>query len=173
MKQVKLCAHVSFYFFHAPMLPVSLDKFDRRLLALLQQNNRLPLRSLAAEVGVSAPTCLRRMRRLKSLGVIRAHAALLDATLVGYAVTAFVEVTLANASGSEMSAFERRMERCPEVTQCAEMAGDVDYLLTVVARDLAAFSEFTRAQFAADRHVRAYRSLLVMRQTKSGHVLPV
>jgi len=155
------------------MRPVSLDKFDRHLLTLLQENNRRPLRSLAAEVGVSPPTCLRRMRRLKSLGVIRAHAALLDATLVGYAVTGFVEITLASASGSEMLAFERRMARCPEVTQCVELAGDVDYLLTVIAHDLSEFSEFTRKHFAADRHVRAYRSLLVMRQTKGGHALPV
>ena len=56
-----------------------LDDLDRRLLRLLQQNNRRRLRALAAELGVSAPTCLRRVRRLESRGVIRSHSALLDA----------------------------------------------------------------------------------------------
>jgi Lrp/AsnC family leucine-responsive transcriptional regulator len=153
--------------------PFPLDRVDRLLLRLLQQNNRRRLRSLAAELGVSAPTCLRRMRRLESQGIIRAHAALLDASRVGYGVMAFVEISLTSSSGSEMSAFERRMERCREVVQCSELAGEVDYLITVICRDMAAFADFTRTQFADDRRVRSYRSLLVLRQTKRVHVLPV
>jgi Lrp/AsnC family transcriptional regulator, leucine-responsive regulatory protein len=173
MKQEKLNAPLSFHLFHMAKRSLPLDKLDRRLLALLQENNRRPLRSLAAEVGVSAPTCLRRVRRLESSGVIRANAALLDLRLLGYAVTAFVEITLANASGGEMSAFERRMRRCPEVTQCVELAGEVDYLVQVIAHDLPEFSDFTRRYFADDRSVRTYRSLLVMRETKSVHAVPV
>src|SRR5215472_3490041 len=105
-----------------PVRPFPLDRVDRRLLTLLQQNNRRRLRDLAAELGVSAPTCLRRMRRLESAGVIRSHSAMLDARRVGYGVTAFLEITLSSASGSEMASFERRMERCAEVIQCAELA---------------------------------------------------
>src|SRR5580704_14553035 len=93
----------------------TLDATDRRLLKLLQKNNRRRLRDLAEELGISAPTCMRRMRRLESGGVILAHAALLDPAHVGYGVTAFIEVTLVSASGAEMVAFERRMIRCPEV----------------------------------------------------------
>jgi Lrp/AsnC family leucine-responsive transcriptional regulator len=151
----------------------ALDRTDRRLLALLQRNNRRRLRDLADELAISAPTCLRRMRRMESLGVIRAHAALLDASRVGFGVTAHVEVSLLNASGAEMAAFERRMQRHPEVIQCAEIAGEVDYLLTIVARDMHAFGEFTRAHLADDRRIRGYRSLLVLRQVKEEHALPV
>lgn len=150
-----------------------LDTVDRRLLRLLQQNNRRRLRSLAAELGISAPTCLRRMRRLESRGVIRSHSALLDAGRVGFGVMAFVEISLTSASGSEMAAFERRMERCPEVIQCSELAGEVDYLLTVIAQDMPQFADFTRRHLADDRRIRAYRSLLVLRQTKSVHALPL
>lgn len=150
-----------------------LDNVDRRLLRLLQRNNRRRLRSLAAETGVSAPTCLRRMRRLEAQGVIRAHAALLDPARAGFGVMAFVEITLTNASGSEMQAFERRMERCPEVIQCAELAGEIDYLLYVAVHDMPQFAEFTRRHLADDRRIRSYRSLLVLRQTKSAHALPV
>lgn len=153
------------------MATATLDATDRRLLQLLQKDNRRRLRDLAEELGISAPTCMRRMRRLQSSGVIRAHAALLDPVRLGYAVTAFVEVTLVSASGAEMGAFERRMGRCPEVVQCSELAGDVDYLLTVRVRQMQEFADFTRTHLGDDRRIRAYRSLLVLRQLKNEHAL--
>ena len=84
-----------------------------------------------------------------------------------------MEVTLAAASGSEEIAFERKIERCSEVVQCSQLAGEVDYILTVVARDMSSFAEFARNQLANDKRVRGYRSLLVLRQTKMVHALPV
>jgi Lrp/AsnC family leucine-responsive transcriptional regulator len=155
------------------MRPPLLDPTDRHLLRLLQKNNRRSLRDLAEELRISAPTCMRRMRRLESTGVIRAHASLLSPTRIGFAVMAFVEVTLVNASGAEMAAFERRVSRCPEVTQCSELAGDVDYLLTVQVREMQQFTDFTRTQLGDDRRVRSYRSLLVLRQLKNEHELSV
>ncbi len=155
------------------MGPPPLDRIDRSLLRRVQSNNRRRLRGLASEIGISAPTCLRRVRRLESLGVIRAPAALLDAGRIGLGVQAFVEVSLTSASGAEMMAFERRMQRCPEVVQCSELAGEVDYLITVMVPDMPAFSEFTRRHLADDRRVRAYRSLLVLKQTKNEHILPI
>ena len=152
---------------------IALDTMDRRLLMLLQQNNRRPLRDLASELTVSAPTCLRRMRRLASLGIIRAHSALLDAARLGFAVTAFVEVTLVNASGPEMASFERRIQRCAEVRECAELAGEIDYMLTIVVHDMREFSDFTRKHLADDRRIKSYRSLLILRQTKNEHALPL
>jgi Lrp/AsnC family transcriptional regulator, leucine-responsive regulatory protein len=155
------------------MPEIALDTIDRRLLMLLQQNNRRPLRDLAFELAVSAPTCLRRMRRLASLGIIRAHCALLDAARLGFAVTAFVEVTLVNASGAEMAAFDRRIQRCAEVRACAELAGEIDYMLTVAVHDMREFSDFTRKHLADDRRIKSYRSLLILRQTKNEHALPL
>ncbi len=155
------------------MTDQALDDIDRGMLALLQRNNRRTLRDLADALEISAPTCLRRMRRLERLGVIRAHAALLDSQRVGLGVRAYVEISLVNASGSEMASFERRMQRCPDVIQCSELSGEVDYLLTVVTRDLEAYGEFTHRHLAVDRGVRSYRSLLVLRQTKNEHELPV
>jgi Lrp/AsnC family transcriptional regulator, leucine-responsive regulatory protein len=151
----------------------TLDPIDRRLLRLLQRNNRRPLRDLAEELGVSAPTCMRRMRRLQSTGVIRAHTALLDPARIGFAVKAFIEVALVNAGGSDMAAFERQMGRCPEVTQCSELAGDVDYLLTVQVREMQEFADFTRTYLADNRTIRSYRSLLVLRELKDEHELSI
>jgi DNA-binding Lrp family transcriptional regulator len=155
------------------MASVTLDRTDRRLLGLLQRNNRRRLRDLADEIGISAPTCLRRMRRLEASGVVRAHAARLDPSRAGFGVTAYVEVSLSSASGAEMASFERRMQRLAEVIQCCELAGEIDYLVTIVARDMAAFGDFTRTHFADDRRIRSYRSLLVLREVKPDQGLPV
>lgn len=155
------------------MASVNLDRTDRRLLALLQRNNRRRLRDLADEIGISAPTCLRRMRRLEASGVVRSHSTRLDPSRVGFGVTAHIEVSLVSASGTEMAAFERRMQRLPQVIQCCELAGEIDYLVTVVARDMPDFGEFTRTHFADDRRIRSYRSLLVLRDVKPEQALPV
>jgi DNA-binding Lrp family transcriptional regulator len=145
-----------------------LDRIDLRLLALLQRDNRRALRDMADELGISAPTCLRRMRRLERIGAIRAHSAQLEPARVGYAVTAHIEVVLLHASGAEMNTFERRMLRCPEVLQCWELAGEVDYLITVVTRSMSELSEFTRKHLADDKSVRSYRTMIVLRQTKNA-----
>lgn len=150
-----------------------MDTTDRQLLKLLQLNNRRPLRDLAEELGISAPTCLRRLRRLESSGVITGHAARVEPRVAGFGVTAYVEVSLANPSGAQMAAFERRIARCPEVLECSELAGDVDYLLRVVARDMEAFGEFGRRELANDKRIAAYRSLIVLKQAKKTDVLPI
>lgn len=157
---------------HSDMAAIQLDDIDRRLLRAVQRDNRKTLRTLADEIGISAPTCLRRLRRLESAGVIRAHMAIVDPTRLGFGVLAYVEVVLVAPSGAEIRQFERRMQRCAEVVQCSELAGDVDYLLTVRVSDLPAFADFTRRHLADDRSVKSYRSLLVMRQTKNELTVP-
>lgn len=152
---------------------MALDRLDLKLLALLQRDNRRALRDYAEELDISTPTCLRRLRRLEKSGVIQRHAAIVDPLLAGFAVMAYVEVALVNPSGACMAAFERRMQCCAEVLRCAELAGHIDYLLTVVTRDMGEFRDFTRRQLASDAEVRKFRSLLVLRESKDGAALPM
>ncbi len=155
------------------MREFSLDPLDRKLLRLLQTNNRQPLREMAEALAVSAPTCMRRLQRLEKHGVIQSHRAIVDPVKVGFGVLAFVEICLVAPSGAEIRAFERRMQRLPEVVQCAELAGDVDYMLTIRTVDMIAFSQFSRKHFADDPSIKSFRSLLVMRQTKADYEVPV
>jgi DNA-binding Lrp family transcriptional regulator len=152
---------------------MTLDRVDRALLRLMQRDNRRALREYAEELGISTPTCLRRLRRLEKGGVIERHAALLDPLRAGFGVVAYVEVALVNPSGPKMSVFERRMHGCQQVLGCAELAGHVDYLLTVAARDMPEFRDFTRRELAADREVRKFRSMLVLREVKARAALPL
>lgn len=152
---------------------MALDDTDRSLLDLLQKDNRRSLRDYASDLGISTPTCLRRLRRLEKSGVIQRHAAIIDPLRAGFAVMAYVEVALVNPSGARMAAFERRMQRCREVLTCAELAGHIDYLLTVVTRDMPEFRVFTRRHLGGDAEVRKFRSLLVLRNSKEGAALPI
>ncbi len=152
---------------------MGLDRLDRELLSLMQRDNRRALREYADELGISTPTCLRRLRRLEKSGVVERHTALLDPLRAGFGVMAYVEVALVNPSGVKMAAFEWRMQRCPQVLGCAELAGHVDYLLTVVARDMPEFGDFTRRELANDREVRRFNSLMVLREVKARSGLPL
>lgn len=170
---MKLSKRFVFHLLHLLLKQKTIDQVDRRLLAQLQRNNRRPLRDLAEDLGVSAPTCLRRIRRLESSGVIRGHAAVLDPASVGLHVAAYIEVSLVSSSGADLKAFERKIQACAQVIQCAEVAGDVDYVLTVVTEDMPQFAEFTRQYLGDDRRVRGYRTHLVLRSTKNEHALPL
>src|SRR5262252_6619101 len=136
-----------FHLFHR-VTSSSLDRTDRKLISLLHQDNRRPLRHLADELGISAPTCLRRLRRLEAQKVIVGHVALADPSRVGFQLQAYIEVSLVNPSGNHMARFERRMQRCPNVMQCAELAGQVDYLLFIIARTMDELASCTKQMLA-------------------------
>lgn len=155
------------------MMPVEVDDVDRALLRLLQQNNQGTVRALAEQVGVSAPTCLRRIRALRQAGVIRHDTALLDPAKLGLGLLCYAEVALHLHSAPAVQTFGLRMRQLPHVLACDEIAGEADFLLQVLVKDMAAFSDFAQAHLASDSNVRSYRSLFVIRQHKDEHRLPI
>jgi Lrp/AsnC family transcriptional regulator len=114
-----------------------LDAIDRRILAQLQADAALSLAELADRVGLSPTPCWKRVRRLEADGVIRARVALLDPEAVGLGVTAFVAVKAGAHDEAWLTRFNEGVARIPEVVELYRMAGDTDYLLKVVCRDIA------------------------------------
>lgn len=154
-------------------MPVDVDEVDRALLRLLQENNQRTVRALAEQVGVSAPTCLRRIRALRQAGVIRHDTALLDPAKLGLGLLCYAEVALHLHSAPAVQTFGLRMRELPQVLACSEIAGEADFLLHVIVKDMAAFSDFARTHLASDSNVKSYRSLFVIRQHKVEHRLPI
>lgn len=154
-------------------MPFDVDDVDRALLRLLQENNQQTVRGLAEQVGVSAPTCLRRIRVLRRSGVIRHDTALLDPAKLGLSLFCYAEVTLHLHSAPAVQSFGLRMRLLPQVLGCSEIAGDADFLLHVIVKDMTAFSDFARTHLASDSNVKSYRSLFVIRQHKVEHRLPI
>ncbi|MDW8315796.1 MAG: Lrp/AsnC family transcriptional regulator [Rhodovarius sp.] len=150
-----------------------LDEADRRLLRLLQMAGRMPVASLAEQVGLTATPCLRRLRRLEEAGVIRGYRADLDPRKLGLAVQAFVQVGLHRHDEATAAAFHRALENCPEVVAAYAMSGQTDYLLQVLAPDLDSYGAFMMQRLLRLPGVKEARSSFVLAVVKPPRGLPV
>jgi Lrp/AsnC family leucine-responsive transcriptional regulator len=143
-----------------------LDRVDRKILNLLQKDNQMSTRELAAKVRVSQPTCLRRVRDLHQAGIISADVAMVDPFALGYGMMAFLEVSLNNQSDEQMKEFETRMNREAEVLQCYFVSGDFDYFLVVHVLDMDAYYQFVRRVISGSGNVRHFQSRFPMKRAK-------
>lgn len=143
-----------------------LDAIDRRILKILQRDNRLTNLGLAAKVRLSPPTCLRRVRRLRAEKIIAADVVLLDPQLVGKNLFAFVEVVLERQSELLQTAFEKKMERTEEVMQCYMVSGHSDFMIVVQVADMEEYHRFVRRTLTNDPNIRNFRSMFAMNRNK-------
>lgn len=152
---------------------IDLDATDRRILTVLQRDGRMTNADLAAEVGLSASACHRRVQRLEEAGVIRGYVALLDARKLERPTTVFVEITLSGQADELLEAFEREVRKIPDVLECHLMAGSADYLLKVVAHDTDDFARIHRQFLAKLPGVAQMHSSFSLRTVAQTTALPV
>jgi len=151
----------------------ALDQIDRRILAELQQNARLSNSELAERAGISPSPCWRRVRRLEESRVIDRYVTLLDPGRLGLRVSVFVQVSLATQIESALEIFEKAILERPEVMECYLMTGNADYLLRVVAADLAAYERFLMDHLTRIPVVSNIRSSFALRPVKYRTDLPL
>ena len=125
-----------------------LDHVDRAILRLLQQDGRMDNVDLAEAVHLSPSACLRRVRRLEEGGSIDRYVALVDPSAIGLGTDVFVEITLVGQDEGTLEEFERAVSERPEIMSCHLMAGDFDYLVHVVVRDVADYEVLHRTHLA-------------------------
>lgn len=119
-----------------------LDAISRNILRILRSDGRIANQELAAKVGLSPSACLRRVQELERRGVIRGYRAVLDPGLTGIGFVAYVTVGLSRHTKAAQEEFERAMALAPQVRECHNITGTVEYLLRVEAADLAAYKRF-------------------------------
>ena len=119
-----------------------LDHIDRTILRELESDGRISNAELAQRVGLSASACLRRVQELERSGTIRGYRAVLDRAAVGGGFTAYVAVGLSRHLRDDQLAFEKAMSAAPEVRECHNVSGTVEYLLRVEVADLARYKHF-------------------------------
>jgi DNA-binding Lrp family transcriptional regulator len=149
-----------------------LDAMDLRILAELQADGRMTNVELAQRVGLSAPPCLRRVRRLEEAGVIRGYHAELDPSALDFEVTFFAIVGLESQKQAVLDAFEAQVTAWPEVRECHMIRGGGDFLLRLVARDTAHENELTARLTGADTVLRV-QTLQTIRAAKSVPGVPI
>jgi DNA-binding Lrp family transcriptional regulator len=121
-----------------------LDAIDRRIIAELQLDGRMTNVELARRAEITAPPCLRRVRRLEEAGIIRGYHADTDPAQLGWEIMFFAIVGLDSQKETVLSAFERLVEDWPEVRECHMIRGGGDFLLRLVARDTAHENQLTQ-----------------------------
>jgi Lrp/AsnC family transcriptional regulator, leucine-responsive regulatory protein len=149
---------------------LTLDAIDLRILAALQTDASPSNQALAAQVHVSPPTCLRRVKRLTDLGVIERHIAILSAdklkAIVGHGLTAIVEVTLTQQNAEALQAFEARMAPESAVQQCYRVSPGPDFVLIVQVRDMGDYHALVQRVFTQDAQVRNVKAFFSILRTK-------
>lgn len=149
-----------------------LDAIDRRILAELQVDGRMTNVELARRTDITAPPCLRRMRRLEQTGVIRGYHADTDPQRLGWEITFFAIVGLDSQKETVLSAFERQVAEWPEVRECHMIRGGGDFLLRVVARDTAHENQLTQRLTGANA-VSRVQTLQTIRTSRSLAGVPI
>jgi Lrp/AsnC family leucine-responsive transcriptional regulator len=143
-----------------------IDEIDRRILNQLQADCSLTNQDLAARVHVSAPTCLRRVRRLVETGVIERQIAIVSPQALPGGLTAIVEVTLERQSAEALEEFERRLIGAGPVQQCYRVSAGPDFILIVYVADMAAYHAFAHQALTSQANVRNVRSFFSTQRSK-------
>lgn len=151
----------------------NLDETDRRLLAELQNEGRVTNVELAHRVGLTAPPCLRRVRALEDLGVIKGYHAELDASKLGFAISVFALVSLKSQAEESLRQFEDHMRGLPEVRECHMLNGEIDFILKIVSKDLQSFQEFLTSKLTPAPNVASVKTSLTIRTAKQLPGVPL
>jgi DNA-binding Lrp family transcriptional regulator len=150
------------------MFRAELDAIDIRILKELQADGRMTNVELAARAGISAPPCLRRVRKLEEAGIIEGYRALLNAPALGFDLVAFCMVGLKHQSEANLKAFAAATTEWPMVRQAWMVSGDSDFLLHCVAENLTRFQDFVIEVLTANEQVDTVRTMLTIRQVKKA-----
>ena len=149
-----------------------MDRVDRKLLALLQQDSTQSIAQLADQVGLSQTPCWKRIQRLEADGVIERRVALLSPEKLGLGLTVFVSIEAGDHTPDWLARFASAVSNFPEVVEVHRMAGDIDYMLRVITRDIAAYDAFYKRLIAAVP-LKNVSSRFSMERVKSTTMLPL
>lgn len=150
-----------------------LDEIDRKILTELQNDGRMTNVELSKRVGISAPPCLRRVRALEQAGYIHGYHAALDPQALGFQVTVFAMVGLHSQAEADLVAFQGMVNDWPMVRECHMLNGEIDFILKVVAPDLATFQTFLTEHLTSAPNVASVKTSLTIRTSKDQPGIPV
>ena len=149
-----------------------MDAIDRKILAVMQEDASLSVAEIGNRVGLSSTPCWKRIQRLEADGVIQKRVAVVEQTKVGLGITVFVSVETGDHSQEWLDRFAKTVGAMPEVMEFYRMAGDVDYMLRVVAADIAGYDSFYK-RLISTVPLKNVTSRFAMEKIKSTTALPI
>ena len=148
-------------------MPIALDTLDHAIIDALVEDGRLSQVQLAERVPLSPTAIARRIRALEEAGVIEGYQARINRGAIGLGMTVHIFISLQNQTEQRLEAFEAAVDASPSVIGCELMSGEDDYLLTVLARDLADYERIHKQELSRLPGVTRLRSSFVLREVKT------
>ena len=153
---------------------MKLDRYDRQMLEILQEDGRISNQDLADRIGLSPSPCLRRLRALEDAGIVTGYQALLNAKALGYSLMALIYISMDMHTPERFENFEQQIRQVSEVLECLLITGqDADYQLKVVVRDMDAFQELLLNRITRIQGVTGVHSSFVLRKVIDKTAVPV
>ena len=147
---------------------IELDRLDRRILSIVQDNNQTPHREIGEQIGLSAPAVTRRLKRLRKSGIIKGDVSLLDSRALGRPLTIIVQVCADREQTKELDSMRRAFELCPQIQHCYYVTGDADFILIFSIGDMAEYEQLTRSLFLENKNVRRFTTYVSMDTVKAS-----
>ena len=152
---------------------MKLDRTDRRILQAMQHNARISNLELAEAVGLSPTPCSRRVKRLEESGIIRSHVTLLNQSMLGLKLTAYISISMDRHTPERFEAFEAEVASYPEVMECSVVTGQsADYLLKAVVPDMEYYEKFLLGKLTRIDGVSGVHSSFELRRVVQRTELP-
>ena len=150
-----------------------MDRTDKKILKIMQQDGRISNQALADRVGISTAACWRRVRALEDEDLITGYAAILSRTKVNLNLCAFVHITLTRHFKETTTSFEEAILERPEVLECFATTGDADFILRVVTESIESLDVFLSESLFTLPQISQVRSNIALRELKFTTALPL
>ena len=153
---------------------MQMDRYDRKILELLQAQGRLSNQELAEQIGLSPSPCLRRLRHLEDAGVITGYHASLDPRMLGLTLTALIHISMDQHTEERFSEFERQIKAIPQIIECLLITGQAaDYQLKAVVPDMDAYRELLLEHIPRIPGVSGVHTSFVLKQIGPSRQYPI
>lgn len=150
-----------------------MDALNRKILSLLQDDGRISITDLATQVGLSLSSCHRRVKELEQSGAIEGYRAVVSPQAVGLTFEALVFVTMGRTDQDTIAAFERDVAANPHIVTARRLFGEPDFMLRVLAQDLAAYQDIYDTELGALPGVQRLTSTMVMKLIGADRTVPI
>ncbi|WP_026978661.1 Lrp/AsnC family transcriptional regulator [Flavobacterium tegetincola] len=143
-----------------------MDKLDLKILNILQRNSNIPVKEIAAQIGLSYSPTYERIRVLEDTGVIKSRVVILDPKKVGIKLFVYCNITLKEQSIQFLKDFEKSVMQIPEIMEVSSLSGSYDYMIKVATTDIETYNDFVITKIASIPNIGQYHSNIVMSMVK-------
>lgn len=143
-----------------------LDKTDREILAILQQDSTVAVKDIAEQVGLSTTPTYERIRAMEQSGIITRYVALVDRRKVGLNLLVYCNIVLKEQSKKALVDFEKAVSKVPEIIEVISISGTYDYMLKIAATDISTYNDFVMNVIANIPNIGQYHSSIVLNEVK-------